>query len=240
MGIRQMGGGSVYLSASDLELGHENLIDTANILKSYEIDGSIIFTHNQSDIEAFSKYSAIPTICGMSDFSNPCQVLSDLFTIWEHKERLNNLKIAYIGLGNNVANSLLIGAVKCGADINMCCPEGYEADSSVIEKASQYGDFKIVTNPEEAVKNADVIYTDIWFSKKYPYSEERYELFKPYQINEKIFNKAKSDAIFMHPLPVKRDEEVTIDVLNSDRSVIYQQAENKLHTQKAILSLLIK
>jgi ornithine carbamoyltransferase len=236
IGIKQMGGTTVYLSKPDSD-NFENINDIATIIKNYGIDGAVIFTNNQSDIEAFAKASKIPLINGLTNYSNPCQTLADLFTIWETKGQISGLKIAYLGTGGNNSNSLLIGAVKCGAEVCFACPKGCEPDTTVIEKAMQYGDYKITDDPFEAIKNADIIYTDKWLKNN---QQDNYDNFMPYQINSKIFLKAKADAFFMHPLPANRGEEVTEDIIDSEKSLIFQQAENKLHIQKAILSLLFK
>jgi len=232
MSIRQMGGECVYFSEAKEKYG--SILDTANIIKNYGIDGAVVFANEQSEIEEFERISKIPTITGITSFSNPCQVLSDLFTIWEIKGKLSGLKIAYFGSDTNTASSLLIGGVKCGMEICFACPKSFEPNNIIIEKAMQYGEYTITNKPLEAIKNADIVYTDKW-----PENENS-DKFLPFRINSELFSKAKPDALFMHPLPARRGVEVTPEIIDGDCSLIYQQAENKLHTQKAILSLLIK
>jgi len=191
------------------------------------------------------KYSRVPVINGLSDLTHPCQGLADLFTIYEKKGRLPGLKLGYVGDGNNVAHSLLYGCSKVGMNITLACPKGYEPESEVVSKAKEEGKrsgckVKVGNDPKEAVREADIIYTDVWASmgKEKEY-EKRAKIFQPYQVNAKLIKEAKRDFIFMHCLPAHRGEEVTDEVADSINSVIFDQAENRLHTQKALLALIM-
>ena len=245
VGIWQLGGYALYLSAGDLQLGRrETIADTAQVLSRY-VDGIIarVFAHQM--ILDLVKYSMVPVINGLSDLTHPCQGLADLFTIYEKKGRLAGLKLAYLGDGNNVANSLLYGCSKVGMDITLACPKGYEPNQEVVSKAKEEGKssrckVKVTNDPKEAVRDADIIYTDVWASMgKEKEHEKRVKIFKPYQVNGKLIKEAKKDYLFMHCLPAHRGEEVTDEVADSKNSVIFDQAENKLHTQKALMTLII-
>ena len=244
-GMWQLGGYALYLSAVDLQLGRgETIADTARTLSRY-VNGIMarVFTHET--ILDLVKYATVPVINGLSDFAHPCQALADLFTIYEKKGNLFGLKLAYIGDGNNVAHSLIYGCSKLGIDIALACPKGYEPDHKVVsegrEEASKKGKVVIVTNdPGEAVHGADVIYTDVWASMgKEKERSERIKRFKPYQVNAELVKEAKQNYLFMHCLPAHRGEEVTDEVADSQNSVIFDQAENRLHTQKALMALIM-
>lgn len=244
-GMLQLGGHALYLSAMDLQLGRgETIADTARTLSRY-VNGIMarVFTHET--ILDLVKYSTVPVINGLSDFTHPCQGLADLFTIYEKRGNLFGLKLAYIGDGNNVAHSLIYGCSKVGIDIALACPKGYEPNSKVVsegtEEARKKGKVVLLTNdPVEAIHGADVIYTDVWASMgKENERSERMKLFKPYQVNAELVKKAKKDYLFMHCLPAHRGEEVTDEVADSKNSVIFDQAENRLHTQKALMALIM-
>jgi ornithine carbamoyltransferase len=244
-GMWQLGGYALYLSAVDLQLGRgETIADTARTLSRY-VNGIMarVFTHET--ILDLVKYSTVPVINGLSDFAHPCQALADLFTIYEKKGNLFGLKLAYIGDGNNVAHSLIYGCSKVGIDIALACPKGYEPDPKVVsegrEEASKKGKVVMVTNdPGEAVHGVDVIYADVWASMgKENERSERIKRFKPYQVNAELVNKANQDYLFMHCLPAHRGEEVTDEIADSQNSVIFDQAENRLHTQKALMALIM-
>jgi len=237
----QLGGFSMFLSANDIQLGRgESVSDTAKTLSRY-LDGIMIRTYKQSDVEELAACGSIPIINGLTDSQHPCQILADLQTIQEYKGKLKGLKLAYVGDGNNVANSLLIGCAKVGMDISVATPKGYECDEASVkiakEAAAETG--AIVVNgydPIEAVKDADVIYTDTWVSMGMESEkEQRLKIFMPYQVNKQLMQKAKDDAIFMHCLPAYRDYEVTQDVIDGPQSVVFEEAENRLHAQKAVL-----
>jgi ornithine carbamoyltransferase len=243
VGMWQLGGYALYLGAGDLQLGRgETIADTAQVLSRY-VNGIMARVFAHQTILDLVKYSRVPVINGLSDYSHPCQGLADLFTVYEKKGKLSGLKLAYVGDGNNVAHSLIYGCSKVGMTLVLGCPKGYEPDSQVVargkEEAKRTGCEVIVTNdPKEAVKGADVIYTDVWASMgKEKEKEERVKIMKPYQVNRDLVRLAKEDYIFMHCLPAHRGEEVTNEVADSRNSVIFDQAENRMHTQKALMAL---
>jgi len=245
VGMWQLGGYALYLSSTDLQLGRgETVGDTAQVLSRY-VHGIMARVFAHQTILDLVKYSRVPVINGLSDFSHPCQGLADLFTVYEKKGRLEGLKLAYVGDGNNVAHSLLYGCSKMEMNITLGCPKGYEPDPKVVSQAKEEAkrtgcEVKVVQDPKEAVKGADVIYTDVWASMgKEKEREERVKILKPYQVNPELVKEAKGDYIFMHCLPAHRGEEVTNEVADSKNSVIFDQAENRMHTQKAILALVI-
>jgi ornithine carbamoyltransferase len=245
VGMWQLGGYALYLSASDLQLGRgETIADTARTLSRY-VNGIMARVFAHQTILDLVKYSTVPVINGLSDFTHPCQGLADLFTIYEKKGQLSGLKLAYVGDGNNVAHSLIYGCSKVGIDIAVASPKGYEPNPKVVsegrEEARKRGRVVTVTNdPVEAVLGADIVYTDVWASMgKEKEHEERVKIFKPYQVNAELVKRAKQDYIFMHCLPAHRGEEVTDEVADSKNSVIFDQAENRLHTQKALMALIM-
>lgn len=245
VGMTQLGGYPLFLSSNDLQLGRgEPIYDTAKVLERY-LDGIMIRTFSHQDVLDLAKYADIPVINALTDLLHPCQVLADLQTIYEKKGALKGLKLAYIGDGNNMANSLLYGCGKMGLDCAVATPAGYEPDAEVVENAK--GDFAasgasmlLTQDPAEAIKNADVVYTDTWVSMGMEAEKaERVKLFMPYQVNAALFAKAKDDAIFMHCLPAYRGYEVTEDVIDGAHSVIFDEAENRLHAQKAVMATLM-
>ncbi len=245
VGMYQLGGYSLFLSSNDIQLGRgESIFDTANVLSRY-IDGIMIRTFKQSDVEDLAKYGTIPVINGLTDEMHPCQILADLLTVYEHKGKLEGLKLAYIGDGNNVAHSLLHGCTKTGMDIAIASPKGYECDSRYVDEAKEAakasGSKIVLTqDPVEAISNADVVYADTWISMgQEEQKEEKLNIFMPYQINSQLFAKAKEDAIFLHCLPAYRGYEVTEDVIDGAQSVIFDEAENRLHAQKAVMATLM-
>ena len=245
VGMWQLGGYALYLSTSDLQLGRgETIADTAQVLSRY-VDGIMARVFAHQTILDLVKYSRAPVINGLSDFSHPCQGLADLFTIYEKKGRLSGLRLAYVGDGNNVAHSLLYGSSKVGMNITLACPKGYEPDPEVVSRAKEEAkksgsEVSVTKDPKEAVRGADIVYTDVWASMgKEKEHEKRMKVFKPYQVNGKLVKEAEKDYIFMHCLPAHRGEEVTDEVADSENSVIFDQAENRLHTQKALLALIM-
>jgi ornithine carbamoyltransferase len=245
VGMWQLGGYALYLSAGDLQLGRgEAIADTARVLSRY-VDGIMARVFAHQTILDLMEYSRVPVINGLSDLTHPCQGLADLFTIYEKKGRFSGLKLAYVGDGNNVAHSLLYGCSKVGADITLACPKGYEPNAKVVSKAKEEGKrsgcvVKVTKDPKEAVRGADIIYADVWASMgKEKERGKRLKVFKPFQVNAKLVKGAKDDYIFMHCLPAHRGEEVTDEVADSENSVIFDQAENRLHTQKALLALIM-
>ncbi|MEK6527840.1 MAG: ornithine carbamoyltransferase [Nitrospirota bacterium] len=240
-GIYQLGAQSIYINPSELQLGRgETIEDTAKVLSRY-LNAIIVRTFAHKTIEILAQNAAIPVINGLTDLHHPCQVLADLLTIKEKKGRLN-IRLAYVGDGNNVANSLIDAALLTGLDLVIACPKGYEPDSKVYGKARSEGAKVSISNdPEKAVKGADVLYTDVWISMGQEKERgKKKKAFKNFQVNKKLLSIAKPDAIVMHCLPAHRDEEITSDVIDSPQSVVFDQAENRLHTQKALLEMLIK
>src|SRR5665647_614877 len=245
VGMQQLGGNQLFLSSTDIQLGRgESIYDTANVLSRY-LDGIMIRTFKQSDVEDLAKYGSIPVINGLTDLFHPCQILADLQTIQEQKGRLQGLKLAYVGDGFNIANSLLHGCAKVGMNIAIATPKGYECDAKIVEEAKATakltGSKIIVTDdPELAFYNADVIYTDTWISMgQEDEKESRMKAFMPYQVNAKLVSKAKDNAIFLHDLPAYRDFEVTAEIIDGPNSFIFDQAENRMHAQKAVMALLM-
>ncbi len=245
VGMWQLGGYALYLSAGDLQLGRgETISDTAQVLSRY-VDGIMARVFAHQTILDLVNYSEVPVINGLSDFSHPCQGLGDLFTVYEKKGRLSGLRFAYVGDGNNVAHSLIYGCSKVGMNIILACPKGYEPDGEVLSKAmddakKNGSEVRVTEDPREAVKGSDVIYTDVWASMgKEKEQAERVKVFRPYQVDHELVKLAKEDFIFMHCLPAHRGEEVTNEVADSRNSVIFDQAENRMHTQKAIMALLM-
>jgi ornithine carbamoyltransferase len=243
VGMWQLGGYALYLSAGDLQLGRgETIGDTAQVLSRY-VDGIMARVFSHQTILGLIQGSRVPVINGLSDYSHPCQGLADLFTVYEKKGRLAGLKLAFVGDGNNVAHSLLYGCSKTGMNIVIGCPRGYEPKAEVISRSTEEGrktgsTVRITQDPQEAVQGADVIYTDVWTSMgQEKEKEERIRSFKPYQVNPELVKMAKEDYIFMHCLPAHRGEEVTNEVADSRNSVIFDQAENRMHTQKALMAL---
>ena len=246
VGMYQLGGSALFLSSQDIQLGRgETIADTAQVLSRY-VDGIMIRTYKQSDVEDLAKYGSVPVINALTDLLHPCQILADLLTIYEKKDTLKGLKLAFIGDGNNVAHSLLIGCSKVGMNISVGCPPGYEPNKEIVEMAAQnavYSGSKVLItdSPLKAIEDADVVYTDVWSSMgQEEESAERMKVFAPYQINTSLFSHAKPDAIFLHCLPAHRGEEVTADVIDGSQSVVFDEAENRLHVQKAVMALLMK
>ena len=244
-GMQQLGGHALFLSSNDIQLGRgEPIADTARVM-SRMVDGIMIRTFKQSDVEDLAKYGSVPIINGLTDLLHPCQVLADLLTIYEHKNKLKGLKLAYLGDGNNMAHSLLIGCSKVGMDVAVGCPEGYMPQAEIVEQAkanaqAEGSNVLITASPQEAAAGADVIYADVWASMgQEAEQKKREQIFPPYQVNKELFSLAKPDAIFLHCLPAHRGEEVTSDVIDSSASVIFDEAENRLHAQKAVMVLLM-
>lgn len=237
-GMYQLGGQALFLSSRDLQIGRgEPVQDTARVLSRY-LNGIMIRTFAQKEVEDLAEYGSIPIINGLTDFCHPCQVLADLQTIREYKNKLDGLKMCYIGDGNNMANSLTVGGLKCGMSVSLACPDGYHPDPQVLEFAKKYGDkFQLVADPKEAAADADVLYTDVWASMgQEGESEKRRKVFEGiYQINDGVMASAKSDAIVLHCLPAHREEEITEKVFEAHANEIFDEAENRLHAQKAVM-----
>jgi ornithine carbamoyltransferase len=245
MGMIHLGGQALYLSPAEIKLGaRESVPDVARVLSRY-MDGIMarVFAHRH--IEELAAYSQVPVINGLSDYNHPCQALSDLFTIWEKRGKLKGVKLAYVGDGNNVAASLMFAAAKVSLDIALASPEGYELGNDVVklgwEFAAQSGSkIELLTDPTAAVRGADVIYTDVWVSMgQEEETEGRLKDLSPYQVNAALVAQARPDAIVMHCLPAHRGQEITDEVADGPHSVLFDQAENRMHAQKAILALLM-
>jgi len=245
VGMYQLGGQAVFLSGGEIQLGRgETVSDTAMVLSRY-LNGVVIRTYKQNDIEEFAKKATIPVINGLTDSSHPCQVLSDIFTLEEKLGSVRGIKIAYVGDGNNVANSWIFGALKTGINLTIATPPKYSIDPDVVKIAEEMlkkssGSFKIFTDPNEAVMKADVVYTDVWTSMgKENESNERKKYFTAYQVNRDLLKHASKNVFVMHCLPAHRDEEISSEVIDSSNSIVFDQAENRLHLQKAILEWLM-
>jgi ornithine carbamoyltransferase len=235
-GMFQLGGHPLFLSSKDLQINRgEPVEDTARVLSRY-IDGIMIRTFDQKEVEDLASFGSIPVINGLTDVSHPCQVLADLMTIREYKGQFEGLKMCYIGDGNNMANSLAVGGLLVGMKVSLACPKNYPPDAEVLEFAKGYDGFELTDDPEAAAKDADVLITDVWFSMgDEAEADERRKAFKGFQINAELMNKAKPDAIAMHCLPAHKGEEITADVFEKHAAEIFDEAENRLHAQKAVL-----
>lgn len=236
-GMYQLGGQALFLSNRDLQIGRgEPVQDTARVLSRY-LDGIMIRTFEQKEVEDLAKYGSIPVINGLTDFCHPCQVLADLMTIREFKGRFEGLKMCYIGDGNNMANSLIVGGLKVGMEVSIACPKDYQPAAEVLEFAKGYGDkFSMTDVPLEAAKDADVLFTDVWTSMgEEAETEKRKIAFKGYQINDDFMAVAKADAMVQHCLPAHREEEITEKVFEAHANEIFEEAENRLHAQKAVM-----
>lgn len=241
MGMRQLGGDTLFLSVNDIQLGRgEPIADTVRVLERYGIDGIMIRTYQQSDLEELARFGHIPIINGLTDLCHPCQALADLLTIWERFGSLSGKKLAFFGDGNNMANSLMVACAKCGMQVAVACPAGWEPDETFLKTAQRYSEVIVTQDPEEAAKKADVLYTDVFFSMGQEKDPEKSKALLPFQVNDLLLSKSNPDSIFLHCLPAHRGEEVTSSVIDGPRSLIFEQAENRLHAQKAVLSLLLK
>ena len=239
-GMYQLGGNPLYLSASDMQIGRgEPIQDTARVLSRY-IDGIMIRTFDQAEVENLAEYGNIPIINGLTDLSHPCQVLADLMTIREYKGKLDGLKMCYIGDGNNMANSLIVGGLKTGMSVSVACPENYHPATTTLAFAEKYDCFELTDDPIKAAKDADVIFTDVWASMgQEGEAEIRKKAFKGFQINDEVMAVAKPDAMVQHCLPAHREEEITAKVFEEHANEIFDEAENRLHAQKAVMVLLM-
>lgn len=245
VGMTQLGGYPLFLSSNDIQLGRgETIHDTAKVLERY-LDGIMIRTYAHSDVLELAEEASIPVINALTDLLHPCQVLADLMTAYEHKGKLEGLKLAYIGDGNNMAHSLMYGCAKVGIDCAIATPKDYQCDAEVVQNAKD--DFKkggstlmLTEDPQEAIKNADVVYTDTWVSMGQEAEKAvRQKAFEGYCVDKELFSHAADDAVFMHCLPAYRGFEVTEDVIDGPQSVIFDEAENRLHAQKAVMATLM-
>ncbi len=241
-GMYQLGGQALFLSNRDLQIGRgEPIQDTARVLSRY-LDGIMIRTFEQSEVENLAKYGSIPIINGLTDFCHPCQVLADLMTVREHRGHLDGLKMTYIGDGNNMANSLIVGGLKMGMDVTVACPENYDPDQKVLDFAKDYSGFGLYRDPVEACAGSDVIFTDVWASMgQEQEAYERRQIFQGiYQINDKLLEAANPGCMVQHCLPAHRGEEITEKVFEEHADEIFDEAENRLHAQKAVMVTLME
>jgi len=242
VGIYQLGGQSIYMNPKEIQIGRgETIHDSAKVLSRY-LNGIIIRTYSHNTLKEFASYASIPVVNGLSDLHHPCQALADLMTVYEKKGKLKGLRLAFIGDGNNVAHSLIEAASLTGMHIILACPKGYEPDPDVLEKArkSLSGQITVIREPAEAAANADVVYTDVWVSMGQEKDAARKKRkFRKYQINGELLSHAKKDALVLHCMPAHRGEEITDEVMDSLQSAVFDQAENRLHTQKALLEFLL-
>ena len=240
VGMYQLGGLPIFLSSSDLQIGRgEPVEDTARVLSRY-LDGIMIRTFKQSEVDALAQNGDIPIIHGLTDFAHPCQVLADLMTIREHKGSLDGLKMCFIGDGNNMMNSLIVGCLKMKMEVAVACPNDYKPNAMVLDFAVQHPAFSITNDPKEAARGADVLITDVWASMgQEEEAQKRREAFQGFQINDEILSVAKPDAMVQHCLPAHRGEEITAEVFEKHSTEIFDEAENRLHAQKAVLVKLL-
>jgi ornithine carbamoyltransferase len=237
-GIYQLGGMALYLSPQDIGIGKREAVkDIARVISRYnDMIMARLFAH--SDIEEMAAYATVPVINGLTDYNHPCQIMADAFTIIEHRGKIEDLKIVYVGDGNNIANSWINFASRMPIHLVICSPSNYEPDKTTLENARRAGISKIelIHDPVEAVKDADVVYTDVWASMgQEAEAEQRRKIFMPYQLNSKLMSYAKKDALVMHCLPAHRGEEITDEVIESPQSIVFDEAENRMHVQKAIM-----
>ena len=241
VGMYQLGGNALFLSGNDLQIGRgEPIEDTARVLSRF-LDGIMIRTFKQDDVEKLAEYGSIPIINGLTDYCHPCQVLADLQTIREFKGKLAGLKLAFIGDGNNMANSLIVGCIKVGMSVSIACPNGYEPDADIVKWGYEQGKLTITNNPLEAAEGADVVYTDVWASMgQEGEAQIRRKAFEGFQVNDALMAKANDGAMVLHCLPAHREEEITAKVLEAHANEIFEEAENRMHAQKAVLVKLMK
>ena len=237
VGINQLGGYAVVLGAEGSQIGRgEPVQDTARVLSRY-VDGIMIRTFGQDEVEALAQYGSVPVINGLTDFCHPCQVLADLQTVREYKGRIEGLKLCFIGDGNNMMNSLIVGGLKVGMSVSVACPQGYRPPQEILEFAAGYGDkFELTDSPMQAAKDADVVITDVWTSMGQEEERQKREAaFAGYCVDEQLMAQAKPDAMVQHCLPAHRGEEITEEVFEANAQYIFEEAENRLHAQKAVL-----
>ncbi len=236
VGMFDLGGSALFLSPRDLQIGRGEVVeDTARVLSRF-LDGIMIRTFEQKEVEDFASYGDIPIINGLTDYCHPCQVLADLMTIREKKGNLEGLKMCFVGDGNNMANSIIVGCIKMGMEVSIACPKGYEPDSDIMKWANETGKFTCTEDVMEAAKGADALYTDVWASMGQEEEfNERAKVFKNYQINSELMKVANEGAMVLHCLPAHRGEEITAEVIEQHADEIFEEAENRLHAQKAVM-----
>ena len=236
VGIFDLGGTALFLSPRDLQIGRGEVIqDTARVLSRF-LDGIMIRTFEQKEVEDLAAFGNIPIINGLTDYCHPCQVLADLMTIREKKGKLEGLKMCFVGDGNNMANSLIVGGIKMGMEVSIACPDTYKPDADIMKWASENGKFTCTSDIKEAASGADVLYTDVWASMgQEEESQERAKIFKDYQINTELMKVANDGAMVLHCLPAHRGEEITAEIIEQHADEIFEEAENRLHAQKAVM-----
>ena len=236
----QLGGQAIFLSSQEMQLQRgESIEDTGRVLSRYA-HGILIRTFDQNEVARFAQAATIPVINGLTDLLHPCQALSDYYTLWQRGKKLEGLKLTYVGDGNNVCNSLILGAAKLGVRMAIANPSGYEPDREIVKKAKASGQITLLKDPLEAAKDASVLYTDVWTSMGEENEQEsRRRIFKPYQLNTALLGQARKDVLVMHCLPAHRGEEITSEVMDGGHSIVFEQAENRLHFQKALLVKLL-
>ena len=236
VGMHELGGQALFLSSKELQIGRgEPVEDTARVLSRF-LDGIMIRTFEQKEVEALAEYGSIPIVNGLTDYCHPCQVLADLQTIREYKGSLEGKKLCYIGDGNNMANSLIVGGIKTGMKVAIACPKDYQPDAEIMKWASENGDFLCTDNILEAATGSDLLYTDVWASMgQEGEAEERKKIFKDYQINDSVVAVSNEGVMVLHCLPAHREEEITAKVFEEHANEIFDEAENRLHAQKAVL-----
>ena len=241
VGMYDLGGSALFLSSRDLQIGRgEPVEDTARVLSRY-LDGIMIRTFDQEEVETLARVGSIPIINGLTDYCHPCQVLADLMTIREHKKVIEGNKLCFIGDGNNMANSLIVGGIKMGMKVSVACPNGYEPDADIMKWAAANGDFTCTDDILKAADGADVLYTDVWASMGEEHEAElRKQIFKEYQVNDTVMAASNEGAMVMHCLPAHRGEEITAEVFEAHADEIFDEAENRLHAQKAVLVACMK
>lgn len=242
-GMYQLGGHAIFLSGKESQIGRgEPIEDTARVLDRY-CDGIMIRTYEQAEVEELAKYASIPVINGLTDFAHPCQVLADLMTVRERMARLEGLKLCFIGDGNNMANSLIVGGLKCGMNVSVACPEGYDPDKQVLDFAAAVTDaeFELLRDPKQAAEHADVVITDVWASmgQEDEAKKRRLAFEDVFQVNDELMALANPGAMVQHCLPAHRGEEITAEVFEAHADEIFEEAENRLHAQKAVMYLLM-
>ena len=237
VGTWQLGGHALFLSPRDVQLGRgEPIADTARVLSRY-VDGIMIRTFAHAEVEELAKFASVPVINGLTDLLHPCQILADILTIRQHLGTIEGRRVAWIGDGNNMANSWINAAWRLGFDLTLACPEGYEPDAQILIRAQSVADVRVVRDPAEAVEGADVVNTDVWASMGQEEEQAvREKAFKGYIVDDALMSRAQQDAIFMHCLPAHRGEEVSASVIDGPQSVVWEEAENRLHVQKAIMA----
>ncbi|TET27110.1 ornithine carbamoyltransferase [Candidatus Aerophobetes bacterium] len=240
VGMYQLGGHAIFLPSQEMQLQRgESIEDTGRVLSRY-VDGILIRTFDQNEVVRLSEAATIPVINGLTDLLHPCQALSDYYTLWGRGKKLEGLKLTYLGDGNNVCNSLILGAAKLGVRMTVANPPGYGPDKEIIKKVKASGQITLFKDPLEAAKEADVLYTDVWTSMgKENEQESRRKVFGPYQLNSTLLGQARKDVLVMHCLPAHRGEEITSEVMDGESSIVFEQAENRLHFQKALLAKLM-